>query len=443
VSRSIPDIHENLPSASGVRSPSGPRRPTVLFQQNITLRRTEKKKTSWPVFLFLIGLIVPWIIPVGPLRMSVYRIVLAVMILPCLSWWSSGKAGRIRFADISLLLFCFWCTFGYVVNNGLGLSIQSIGILFIETAGSYFLARCYIRDAGDFYNMVKVLFRIVAFLFPFAIIQCLTGRNILRDIFSEIMPTLPPPGELGRWGLTRAYVVFDHEILFGVFSGGILSLVHQVLGYKNTVFQRNVRIAIVGATAFSSLSAGAIIVLALQGFLILWNRVWAANRSRWKILIGLLAGIYLAIDLVAKRSPLDIITGFFVFDPMSYWFRTLIWDYGSASAMMHPLFGVGLNNWERPSWMPASIDNFWLSIAVSHGMPATFLVLLTTFSILLSISSVKRLDRKIEAYRMGFVICIVSFVIVLSTVALWNAAYAVFFFLLGSGLWMRDVAPRR
>jgi O-antigen ligase len=262
-------------------------------------------------------------------------------------------------------------------------------------------------------------------------------------MLSEIMPTLPPPGEHGRWGLTRAYVVFDHEILFGVFSGSILSLVHQVMGYKNSFFQRNLRIAIIGATTFSSLSAGAIIVFALQGFLILWGWLWGANRFRWKILIGLLAVIYLAIDLVAKRSVLDILTSFFVFDPMSYWFRTLIWDYGSASVMMHPLFGVGLNNWERPSWMPGSIDNFWLSIAVSHGLPATFLVLLTVFSILLSISSMKRLDRKIEAYRTGFVICIVVFVIVLFTVALWNAAYAFFFFLLGSGLWMRDVAPRR
>src|SRR6185295_5017795 len=58
--------------------------------------RQAKKGLRWPVVFFLVGLVVPWVIPLGPLSMSVYRIVLLVMLLPCLVMWVSGKAGPIR-----------------------------------------------------------------------------------------------------------------------------------------------------------------------------------------------------------------------------------------------------------------------------------------------------------------------------------------------------------
>src|SRR5262245_45580739 len=69
---------------------------------------TASKPSSWPVFLFLLALVVPWVISVGPLRLSLYRFVLLAMVLPCLTSWMSGKAGRIRIADIALLLFSLW-----------------------------------------------------------------------------------------------------------------------------------------------------------------------------------------------------------------------------------------------------------------------------------------------------------------------------------------------
>jgi hypothetical protein len=412
-------------------------------RQNVTLRLAVGKKTSWPVFLFLTGLVVPWVIPVGPLRMSVYRIVLVVMILPCLRLWISGKAGRIRIADVALLLYCFWCALSFVVNNGTA-SIQSVGITVIETAGPYFLARCFIRDADDFYNMVQLQFRIVIFLMPFALLECLTGQDILLNLFAGIMATPEnDAGETVRRGLTRVHLVFEHPILFGVYVSSIFALTHLVLGHQHSFFKRNLRAGIVGATTFSSLSAGPIIVIAVQGFLLLCSSSLATTKRGWTILIGLLVSIYTFVDLVANRSALDIVASFFVFDSDSYWFRKVIWDYGSASAMAHPLFGVGLNEWERPDWMPSSIDNFWLSTAVTHGLPATFAIVLAIFLIFLSVSFAKGLDEKLSAYRAGFLITIVGVLSVLFTVSLWDAALVMFFFILGAGVWIADVGARR
>jgi hypothetical protein len=140
VSCSVPDAPARVLNASRGDPRSKARSHVVLRQQKLELSRSKRKKIGWPVFLFLTALVVPWIIFVGPLRMSIYRIVLLVMVLPCLCMWMAGKAGRKRTADIALLLFWFWCSLSLVVINGMGLSVQQLGIMFIETLGPYLLA---------------------------------------------------------------------------------------------------------------------------------------------------------------------------------------------------------------------------------------------------------------------------------------------------------------
>jgi hypothetical protein len=442
VSRSIRTVPGPVPNASRVSSGFKAGSPALSRRQVIESRRVKEKKICWPVLLFLTSLVVPWVIYIGPLRMSLYRIVLLVMVLPCLGMWMAGKAGRIRTADIALVLYWFWCTFGLIVLHGVNLSSQSSGIAFVETLGPYLLARCYIRDADEFYNAVQLLFRIVALLLPFAIIEGVTGQNILGKLFEVVFPThFDPPTQ--RAGLTRVRSVFDHPILFGVCTASIVALVHLVLGYQKSFFQRALRTGIVVATTLLSLSAGPLVSVVFQGFLLSWHRLLAAVKTRWIILIGLLVLIVLAIELVAKRSVLEIVVSYFLFDAGSYWFRKMIWEYGSQSALNHPLFGVGMNEWERPATMPASIDNFWLVQAVNHGLPAAFLLLLTFFSIFLAAGFKKGLGDKLIEYRTGFLIAMSAFFLVGWTVAFWDHAYVLFLFLMGSGVWILDVKPRR
>src|SRR4051812_34558975 len=152
---------------------------SCLTKPRIKSHRTARKSIPslrWPLILFLVGLVVPWMITVGSLRLSVYRIVLLVTILPCLSSWMSGKAGRIRIPDITLLLFWAWCALSLVVSIGLLSSLQTIGILWLETLGPYLLARCYIRDAEAFTSAIRLWFRIVLFLCPFAIVETVFGQ---------------------------------------------------------------------------------------------------------------------------------------------------------------------------------------------------------------------------------------------------------------------------
>jgi O-antigen ligase len=365
------------------------------------------------------------------------------MVLPCLVMWMTGKAGRIRGADIVLLLFWFWSALSSIIIDGFGQSIQSMGIGFIETIGAYLLGRCFIRDADGFYNSIQILFGIILVLMPFAMLELVTGHNLLREVFAAILPTNFYPQEQRAGGLTRVLSVFDHPILFGLCSGGILALVHLVLGYQKGFFQRSFRTLIVGGTAFMSLSAGPIGAVAIQTLLLSWNGLLWGIRSRWKILIVILVCLVLLIEVVANRSALNIIVTSFVFDAASYWYRTLIWTFGSETVLNHPLFGVGLKDWERPQWMPtASIDTFWLYLAIRAGLPAACLMLLAFLWVYLAVSFKKGLEGKLAEYRTGFLISMTGFFLVGWTAHFWDAAYVLFLFLMGSGVWMLDVESK-
>jgi hypothetical protein len=401
-----------------------------------------RQKISWPVFLFLTTLLVPWAIYIGTLRLAMYRFVLLVMMLPCLVMWITGRAGRIRTADIALLMFSFWCMFSLIVIHGTELPIQTAGIVFLETVAPYMLARCYIRDEDDFYNLVQLMFGIVLLLFPFAFVEFVTGKDIWRDLFAAIWPVQVDKQMPSRGGLTRVQMGFDHPILFGICIASILAPVYLVLGYRRGLAQRSFKTAIVGAVSFMSLSAGPFVSLVLQVFLLSCNFLVRAIKIPWTILIGLMVLISLALQLVAKRSLLDIAAGFLVFESGSYWYRRMIWDYGVTSVLQHPLNGIGLNNWERGSDMSASIDNFWLMLAMRYGLPASFLLLLTMLSIFLALSFKKHLDDKITAYRTAFLISMTAFFLAGWTVHFWDTGYVLFLFMLGSGGWILDVRPK-
>ncbi|QIG51816.1 hypothetical protein G5V57_31375 [Nordella sp. HKS 07] len=398
----------------------------------------EKKGLPWPVLLFLVTLVVPWILPIGPLRLSAYRIVLVVMVLPCLFMWLTGKVGRIRLTDIVVLSFCVWVFLSLIMVNGLSSSIEPSGIMFIETFGSYLLARCYIRGPDDFYNTVRALFLTNLFLFPFSLIEFVLGYNILHDMFSAILPTFNYPPMAARLGLSRVQSVFDHPILFGIFTGSTLALVHLVLGHGDNIARRFTRTAIVGTLAMMSLSGGPIQALAAQVFIIAWDSALKFLKSRWQIFLSLLALATIATEILAKRSLLEIMIATFTFDPLSYWFRRLIWSYGWASVLNHPFFGVGLERWERPDWMPPSIDNIWLYYAVHHGLPAAGLLLLAVAFAIWAACSAKALDSRLCAYRMGFIATLMAFFLTGWTVHYWGAAHCLFLFLMGSGAWMLE-----
>ena len=201
VSCSIRDVPGRVPNASKVGSGFKASGPAVSRQQKSNHVGPKERKYIGQYSCSCLPSSCRGSIFIGPLRMSLYRIVLLVMVLPCLGMWMAGKAGRIRTADIALLLFSFWCTLSLIVIHGMALSVQTSGIVFIETLGPYLLARCYIRDADDFYNVIQLLFRIVVLLLPFAIFEVrYRAKHFARAVCGDLANTGPIRRCRRDWG---------------------------------------------------------------------------------------------------------------------------------------------------------------------------------------------------------------------------------------------------
>ncbi|TKT80271.1 hypothetical protein [Aquamicrobium sp. LC103] len=392
-----------------------------------------------PVFLFFVSILFPWIIMLGPIRLSGYRMVLLATILPCLVMWLSGKVGRIRVADIAMLFYCLWCGLAIAVVHGPGYAVEPAAIIFLEAFGSYLLARCFIRNADDFRNMVALFFLIIACLLPFALVETLTGRNIALEIVRAIYPTFPDHPMEPRWGLRRVQTVFDHAILFGVVCSSAFALTHLVLGYGQSLARRWFKSGIVFLAAFTSLSSGPLSGLVAQSLLLGWNWVLSGYPGRWRLLLTTAAGMAIFIELFSNRSLPAIFISYFAFNEGSGQYRLLIWTFGSESVMNHPLFGVGFNRWDRPDWMSSSIDMFWLVDAIRHGLPAGLLIGLAFFAVLVPAALKRGLDERLQAYRTGYLIAMTGLFMVGWTVYFWNSTYVIFMFLVGAGVWFLDL----
>lgn len=389
--------------------------------------------------MFLYGLVIPWIIPFGPLNMPVYRIVLVLTLLPCLVVWARGKAGPIRMPDIGLLLYCGWVGVSLVKLHGANASIEPVGSTFVDTVGAYLLARCYIRDAEDFETVILLVAKLVILLLPFALYEWLTGNNPILAAFGTVFPTVELT-EMPRAGVWRVQGPFAHSILFGLFCGSIFTLTHLVVGTNRNVAFRRLLTPLVVGTALLSMSSAPIAALAVQGALMSWNWLFKQYAFRWKILWALAFVAYLVVEFGSNQTPVAFYISHFTFDPGTGWYRIWTWNYGTASVLNYPIFGIGFGDYVRPRWMASgSIDNFWLVIAVRHGIPALALMLGSCLWMMFAVGFSKKLNDDLENYRVAYLLSMTAFLFVGSTVYLWSSAYVWFLFLLGSGAWLLDV----
>lgn len=403
-----------------------------------TTEQSRARSLPWPLTIFMISLVIPFFFQLGPVLMTTNRLVLTVMILPCLVMWMSGRAGPIRTADLALIGMCIWITVSFLVLHGPSVTVEAAGIRFIETMGAYLMARCYIRDADTFHAMVLMLFRIVALMLPFAIYEALTSHNILLEIANKVSFSGWDVWKEPRWGLDRVQGVFQHPILFGTFCGSVVALSYYVLGYRMSAWKRWFRTLLVIGTSALALSSGPLTALTAQIALITWDRLLAPVKNRWAILSSGVLSMVVAIELAANRSTPEIFISYFAFSPWTAYNRIRIWDYGALSVVNHPIFGIARNEWERPYWMSGSMDMFWLVSAVRHGLPAAFLLQLAFFSLFLLVVFKRDLSERVAEYRTGYLICMLGLYLGGWTVDYWKIIYVLFFFLLGSGVWILD-----
>lgn len=413
------------------------------------------------VVAFLLSLIVPMFFHLGPLRLSPYRLFLLVLFVPLMLMWLQGRAGRIRAPDLLVLGFGLWGALTLQLSNS-GATIESVGIWMLETMGAYLVGRVMVRDAAGVATAARTYVLMVAALTPFLVFENLTERRLLSELIAPFGSPFYDYQMEKRLGLERAQGPFEHPILLGMFSS--MALTASLMAFRGP---KAVAMAALGMLAtFSSLSSGAYTAVATQLFLLSWDRVLRAVRRRWLILLGLAAAGYVVVDLLSNRSPIAVFISYATFQPHTAYHRILIWEYGSRTVWANPLFGIGFGDWERAGWMSSSVDNFWLLIAMRHGLPGFLLIAL---AVGLVIAGVARALRRSPAdparagaapahpdqadpdpahpdpadpLRTRYAIMMGAICIAICTVHLWGATFAFFMFLVGAGACLAEPTPQ-
>lgn len=390
--------------------------------------------------VFIFSLIIPVSFVLGQIRLSPYRIILLTSLIPTLGMWLAGKAGRIRVADILVLAFASWTVISTLRNMGLG-SYQFAGIYFIETVGAYMLGRVFVRDLAEFLKVTKALFWVLMILAPFAAAESYLFRPVYAPLFAPLGKIVNFAGIDPRMGLNRAQTAFEHPILYGVFCASTFSLLYFLPRRNAPGKVAGLRRAFVSMVAtFFSLSSGAFIPVAIQIGLIAWNRILASITGRWKLLVGLVVAAYVFVDLLSNRTPFEVFASLLAFNGSTYYWRVLIFTYGMQNVWAHPLLGYGTGgNWVRPSWMvTATVDNFWLLMAMRYGIPAFLFSFGTLLAVVTTLIRTRIVDPIVAHQRLALVFVHVAVAIAIGTVFLWNASYVYFMFMLGASLWIAD-----
>jgi O-antigen ligase len=369
-------------------------------------------------------------------------VLLLCLFFPAIIGWLFGKAGPKRIADYFIIVFTLWCMVALIGADGFSISIEPMGMLAIETLGAYFLGRTFVRTRFQFWSFCKWLTALLMILLPLAVLEAYMNRVIALEVLGKVWKThigvfLDRPG---RMGLRRAQVTFEHPILFGLFvANGYGLLVYSIERSKVGV-KAWWRVVLVAANTFFSLSTGAYLAVGVQLILTAWEFATRTVKSRWKILLAIVIFAYVSVDLMSNRSPFQVFVSYMTFDQSTSYNRILIWQFGTQQVMATPVFGIGLTGeWARPWWMNPSMDNFWLLIAVRHGVPAFVLMMAAIYFIIRDVVKAKLTTPEHLNIRLGWMFTLVSMFVAICSVHLWNATYCFLFFLLGAGLWMADV----
>jgi hypothetical protein len=236
-----------------------------------------------------------------------------------------------------------------------------------------------------------------------------------------------------RMGFYRAQGVFEHPILWGVFCSLAIANVFY-LHHRTSFFKGAALAGFATGMTFTSLSSGPLLAATLQIGIVGWGWI---TRNAWWMLVGLAVLGYVVVDLLSNRSPVNVLISYLTFNSHSAYWRLHIWNFGIQNVWSNPLFGIGLNDWVRPSWMgTASVDNFWLLTTMRYGIPA-FLLLVA--GIVMNLVAIIRQPLPTEALRdvrRGYVAATIALALALCTVHAWGSLLVMVMFYFGAGAWM-------
>jgi O-antigen ligase len=426
-----PTVAAAGPQAAAPRDRMSGRATDVV--RNVTAQQAAAGGVFILALLFLISLMVPYRFRIFGLLFQPYKLWLLIIFIPLIVMLLKGKAGKPMLVDWLMIGATVWGLLAYLKNHGFGFMVITGGTYVLEFLGAYLLARIAIRSGADFRRMVILLFVLVLILLPLAAIESITGNRFMAEL---IGPNWMPVRMGGRLGMTRTQVVFEHPILYGAFVSTTFGLIWYALIPETNTMTRMFLVSFIGFATIFSLSTGAFLAINVQLILIFWELATRPHPNRWRIFGWLVVIGYVTLDMVTTRSPFHSLVHYVAFSSQSSYNRILIFEFGMQNVKANPIFGLGYNDWSRPSWMNPSFDNHWLLFTMRHGIPAFLMFAAAIVLIVRQMARQPLIDPLDRACRAGYLTAIAGMILAGGTSSYWKQLLVYVMFIIGSGVWI-------
>ncbi|WP_172332412.1 O-antigen ligase [Mangrovicoccus sp. HB161399] len=398
------------------------------------------------LLLYLIAAMPPISFGFAGIELGPTRTVLLFLVPLLMAQLFAGRFGRLRTPDFLLLGFWMWQGISIFHWHG-SQAIQYVGSVGVEMIGGYLVGRAYVRSVADYERMMRFYGLMVLVTVPFALYESITGDRLVSRLF-DMLPGVSSGGggtSEKRLGLFRAQVNFSHPIHYGIFCAMGFTSSFLLLGPYMSRGWQYLRAGLIGFGSFLSLSSGGFLVFLIQAGLLGWRWMMRGTGRPWLIFGILFAAFYGTIEVLSDRSAFKVILTMATFSSYNAYWRILIFEYGMQNVWQHPVLGIGLNDWERPTWMySGSLDNYFLFVAMVYGIPA-FLLLATAFLKVLYQAMAMKIsgsNSRLLRARATWVLSMVALILSLCTVHVWGKVYSLVFFIFGSGIWLLDEKDR-
>ncbi len=400
----------------------------------------KMKAAPLPVLLLIISFVCPTELSlyVSDLRLPPHRLALLVLV-PVALWRLTTRSGiRFRPFDGLFISFGLWTTWVYGQHTGVDGYIYG-GSVALESLGGYLVARTWVRDEASMRATLRIMMTAIFIVFMIALPEALMGQIFFHDMLYNLTGYKHPTGLETRAGfITRAYGPFDHPIHLGTFCAALFALFWFA---ERTAMKRTQRAIFLSGATFLAVSSAPLLCIVLQTAMLAWDRITRGISQRTLFTVTVLTGMYVGATLVSNRSPINLIATGMTFDSWTGFYRLQIWENGLNNVWANPILGIGLGEWDRPTWMISStVDAFWLVTAMRGGIPG-FLILVCAIVLLgrgSVVRGIKNRDPNIKRLATGWMMSLIALCLVATTVHFWNVLNAYFFFFLGLGGWLAD-----
>lgn len=320
-------------------------------------------------FVFFVLSLIPneFYFVLGGIRLELYRVFLIFVLVTCLPSLSRLKLEKFEYL---LVFFCIWFFLSYVYTLGF-VGIASGTIKLLEVLIVYLIGRSLIVSGGidNLKWSISVISLFFVIFIPFAVFESQTGLRITHTIAAKIAGT-HAESFVGynyyRLGLFRSSVVFSHPILYSIIAMTFAFLGWYLFsGIRRYVYSIGFAVALI-----TSVTSAGIIMGIIQFFLIGFEYLARKNPVLRKLIFISIFVLILFLELFSRQGAIKFFLSIIALNPTTAYARYMQWEFAWDDVTRNWFFGNTYLGWTRPGWLGDSIDSYWLSVGVEHGLIA-------------------------------------------------------------------------